>query len=375
MFLLTSSVAPDEATLDIQEVRTVKIRPLYGVSILAIVLGLCMLGWIVFQPKQIEPLVTYKTVVPESPAPEASLSAEERYEETLKTKVAQEIAYMLENRADDPDTQALKRAMQSPEYLEYKKRQDAIFPGFNLVLWWDFLESQGIESSARELQEKNFRESFPTGDYADYEPMMRKELAEQFLASDPPLDMTDRQAMREYTLVVLDQFRGDWRNKIWMRGYFNGYDGDVDWAESVRRNAANIVTELTPVDTVTISQPIVPDYTSDPSITGSVRTDTEALSQQREDGTSVEHSEPVQDTAKAIEVRRTVDMLSKMFDVSDSPDFETELREHFSPERFNRAIQALNQYKPEERLRRLKASDPEVATHVERLIQRSKGDD
>ena len=165
-----------------------KIRPIYSVSILAIVLGLCMLGWMVFQPKQMEPLVTYRTVVPESPTVEAPLSAEERYEQTLKTKVAQEIEYMLENGADDPDTQALTKAMQSREYLEYKKKQEAIFPGFNLVLWWDFLESQGIESSARELQEKNFRESFPTGDYADYEPMMRKALAEQFLAADPPLE-------------------------------------------------------------------------------------------------------------------------------------------------------------------------------------------
>lgn len=158
-----------------------KIRPIYSVSILAIVLGLCLLGWTVFQPRQMEPLVTYGTVVPESPTSEAPLSDEERYEQSLKAKVAQEIAYMSENGTEDPGAQALKRAMQSPEYLAYKKKQDAIFPGFNLVLWWDFLESQGIESSARELQEKNFRESFPTGDYADYEPMMRKELAEQFL--------------------------------------------------------------------------------------------------------------------------------------------------------------------------------------------------
>ena len=29
-----------------------KIRPFYSISILAIVLGLCAIGWIVFQPKQ-----------------------------------------------------------------------------------------------------------------------------------------------------------------------------------------------------------------------------------------------------------------------------------------------------------------------------------
>lgn len=347
-----------------------KIRPIYSISILAIVLGLCMLGWIVFQPKQMEPLVTYGTVVPKSPTPEASLSDEERYEESLKTKAAEEIAYMFENGTDDPDAQALKRAMQSPEYLAYKKKQEAVFPGFNLVLWWDFLESQGIESSARELQEKNFRESFPTGDYADYEPMMRKELAEEFLASEPPLDMTDRQAMREYTLTVLNRFRSDWRNKIWMRGYFNGYDGDVDWAESVRRDAVNIVAAHTPADTATIPQPTA----SDPRIADVVQADAEVLSHQRGDAPSVERLEPIQGTANEIEVRRTVEVLSKMFDISDSSDFEIGLREHFLPERFNRAIQTLNQYKPEERLRRLKESDPGVAAHVERLIQQHKED-
>ncbi len=51
-------------------------------------------------------------------------------------------------------------------------------------------------------------------------------------------------------------------------------------------------------------------------------------------------------------------------------DFEKALRQRFSPERFNRARATLNQYGPEEGLRRLKESDPEIATHVERLIQK-----
>ena len=49
-------------------------------------------------------------------------------------------------------------------------------------------------------------------------------------------------------------------------------------------------------------------------------------------------------------------------------DFETALRERFSPERFNRAMKTLNQYGPQEGLRRLKSSDPEVAKQVERLL-------
>ena len=351
-----------------------KIRLIYSLSILAIVLGLCVLGWIVFQPKRMEPLVTYRAVTPEPSTTETQGAAEGRYETALKEQVAQEIEYMLENRTDDPDTQALAKAMQSAEYLEYKRKQDAIFPGFNLVLWWDFLESQGIKSSARELQEKNFRESFPTGDYADYEPMMRKELAERFLASDPPLDMTDRQAMREHTLAVLDRFRRDWSNKVWMRGYFNGYDGDVDWAENVQRNAASIVTEFTPEDVEPIPL-TVSTFTSDPSIADVVQENADALPQQRGDAPSVEHLEPVSETAKENEIRLARDMFSNVLGTPVSTDFETELREHFSPQRFNRAIRTLNQYESEEGLRRLKESDPEVAIRVERLIRQYKGDD
>ena len=47
---------------------------------------------------------------------------------------------------------------------------------------------------------------------------------------------------------------------------------------------------------------------------------------------------------------------------------ETALRSQLSPDRFNRAMKTLNQYGPQEGLRRLKSSDPEVAKQVERLL-------
>lgn len=50
-------------------------------------------------------------------------------------------------------------------------------------------------------------------------------------------------------------------------------------------------------------------------------------------------------------------------------EFEKRLHESFSPNRFNAAMQTLNRYGPEDGLRRLKASDPEVAKHFERFIE------
>jgi hypothetical protein len=58
--------------------------------------------------------------------------------------------------------------------------------------------------------------------------------------------------------------------------------------------------------------------------------------------------------------------------VPTDADFETALRQRFSPERFNTAMQTLNRYGTKEGLRRLKESDPEVAAQVERLIERKQ---
>ena len=353
-----------------------KIRPIYSISTLAIALGLCAIGWIVFQPKQMEPVIIYKVVTPEPHTTGTPQSAEERYKETLKERAAIDIEYMFESRTDDPDSQALKRAMQSSEYLEYKRKQDAIFPGFNLVLWWDFLESQGIKSSSRELQEINFRESFPTGDYADYEPMMRKKLAELFLESDPPLDMIDKQAVREYTLDVMDQFRYDWSHKIWMRGYFNGYDGDVAWADNIRQNAESIVAELTPVY-VDIS-PLPTELTVTPGTTDFVEEtrDTSPLPNTNTEELSVlKELEQVPQTIQGTEAELVKQLISNIPEFPTEAQFQNALRQHFSTERLNRAMKTLNQYGPKEGLHRLKKSDPEVATHLERLIQPDKEND
>ncbi len=62
-------------------------------------------------------------------------------------------------------------------------------------------------------------------------------------------------------------------------------------------------------------------------------------------------------------------------ELSTHKTFETALRTQFSPDRFNRAMKTLNQYGPQEGLRRLKSSDPEVAKQVERLLPKPQGAD
>lgn len=47
-------------------------------------------------------------------------------------------------------------------------------------------------------------------------------------------------------------------------------------------------------------------------------------------------------------------------------ELEATLREHFSKDRFNRAIDTLERYGEEEGFRRLQEDDPEVARQIER---------
>ena len=62
----------------------------------------------------------------------------------------------------------------------------------------------------------------------------------------------------------------------------------------------------------------------------------------------------------------------KLLELPTEANSETTLRERFSPERFNRAMQTLSRHGPEEGLRKLKETDPEIAKHVERLINRKQ---
>ena len=65
-------------------------------------------------------------------------------------------------------------------------------------------------------------------------------------------------------------------------------------------------------------------------------------------------------------------MPSAPMDVSIQENFDTELRRQFSPKRVDHAMQTLERYGPEEGLRKLKAVDPEMSTHLQRMIQRQK---
>ena len=363
-----------------------KTRLIYILIILVMVLTIGVGVWVMLSPTQMEPIKRYvATPLKEVNPPEITgapgtavsrkkITPEEFALEGKETFLAQ-MEFVGVDTENDPYWKALYEAVNSPEYLEYQKKQDARI-GTDLDLWWSFLESKGL-SSGRMAQEERFREHFPIGEYTDYEPEMRKRLAELFLETGlSPTASYDEENVRQ-TIGVLSQFRSEAEaNSIWMRGYFNGYVGDLEWAQEVRANAASIVTDADNVDALpaftesdTMSEPMPTEVAEE-----NLDTEPEPSLFSEETPTS-EDLKQAQATVEEIEA----ELLKTLF--PDEPEHLTEssvenvVRDQFSPQRFNAAVQTLSQYGPQDGLRRLKESDPEIAVYVERLIQRNKETD
>jgi len=360
-----------------------KTRLVYILVIIAMVIAIGVGMWMMFPPTQMEPIKRYvvaplkedaPTQVAETTGTSASgkkITPEELALEAKETFLAQ-MEFVGVDTENDPYWKALYEAVNSPEYLEYQKKQNARI-GTDLDLWWSFLESKGL-SSGRMAQEERFREYFPIGEYADYEPEMRKRLAELFLETGLSSTATKDEASVRQTIGVLSQFRSEAEaNSVWMRGYFNGYVGDLEWAQEVRENAASIVTDADNVDAL-------PTFTESDTVVESTPTDVaeESSIDELEPLLLSEEAPIIEDVAQGPPTVEEIEaeLLKTLFPderaLRTQSNVEEVLHEQFSPQRFNAAVQTLSQYGPQEGLRRLKASDPEIAIYIERLIQRSK---
>ena len=356
------------------------IKPMQWLGALLILVGICSVTlFFVTRPEKVPVRKYVATSQGESDATETSETPKEQTDAVPQddTKRAKDWHLSKLNLIgpdeNDAYRAAYKKAIESPAFAEYRKKQDALSPGYNLGLWWDFLESQGL-GSGRMAQEKMFREHFPTGEYVDYEPMMRQRLAERFLeAGLLPVQGDDDESAIE-TISVMQQFRlATDENRVWMRGYFNGYDGDLAWAKDIRQNAASIAAEATSEPLDAAQSATEPKFIAEP-----IPTDENLLESQpqpplsNEEAPVTEALEPMSQSLEEIETEllRTFSLEGEEVDAN----IETSLREQFSYERLNRAMQTLNQYGTQEGLRRLKEADPELAARVERRLPKKTED-
>ena len=336
-------------------------KPIHVVSVLVGAVAIAAIVWFVCRPREMDPVIIYKTTAID--APQRAETQTTTYAEPRASKARalpqQQTRLPAAAVAEKPDP--LQAALASPSYLEYSEKQ-AERLGFNVLLYWEFLEAAGITHNGRILQAEAFEKYFPDGgSYADYEPMMELAVAKMFL-EDPSQSVMD----------VLQRFNATRSNRVWRFGYFNGYEGEYEWGQRIQRDAINIVANAARrQDPFEMPSPSVPE----PLATEDFSTDVIEAVRPPEGSPS--------DTPEEMPSFAEIETLPESFETqflealeTEIPAFptdaglETALRERFSPDRFGTAAETLRRYGPEEGLRRLRASDPEVATHIQRFLRR-----
>lgn len=268
-----------------------------------------------------------------------------------------------QQKADDEYWKKRAAILGSPEYAEFLETEPT-----SLYARLDFLKSQGLPIDKNAyfiLFDRIFRENFPDETPASAEPQLRQELVNRLNASDTDDDLD----------VVMD-FIVEEKHSAWGSLYFETDSvAYSNWVMDVLNNhqltaaesviveveSTTLPTELTesdPADERSLDD--IPTTPSEkPPVPGIDPPILEADDVLTESGTDID-----------AEFRKMIEStIPEALKLPTLVEFEKNLRENFAPNRFNAAIQTLNRYGPEDGLRRLKASDPEVAKHFERLIQ------
>lgn len=286
-----------------------------------------------------------------------------------------------------PEIQKRLAVMDSPEFLEFMK--DTPATGHNLRKWNDFWESQGFP--VKRGYPEIFRHHFPTGEPEDYDKKMRLKIADMFFATEP-VNLTDPEVAASQRREVIRQLiRKGGADVAWYLGRFGDeWDGPIlfdqentrgnaatEWVKDVQRNAASIVAAAEESggkhsDEIGTS---VPSWDL-----SSVMESSSAFHSEMERPTTLDTKEHAimadAETEAAIEQSLTPQPSDMSTNQRPEPrseiqsNLETTLKAQFSSERFDRVMSTLEQYGPEEGLRRLRENDPEVANQIERYRNR-----
>ena len=206
-------------------------RRLLVYALLGIVV-LSGIAYIVYTPRDLQPVIIYKPQFADASLRDETQTTAHAEPRASKARALPQQQTHLSTAAVTEQQDPLQAALASPSYLEYSEKQ-AERVGFNVLLWWEFLEANGIAHDGRERQAEMFEKHFPDGgDYADYELTMRLTVAEMFF-EDPSASVMD----------VLHRFNATQSHRVWRFGYFNGYEGEYEWGEGIQREVTDIVAD------------------------------------------------------------------------------------------------------------------------------------
>lgn len=351
--------------------------------IISIGIMVCVLSWILLKPNTetkrdpVNRQPTSEALEDGQPTPKFSVKKDitpvSVSPETLAERGRERVAELNEalGVADYPYAKEIQEAMNSPAFVEFQKQP------FTIKRWFDFLESQGVKSY-RNMYTEIWQRLYPESDLLEYTEVVKAHLVEEILSTElvglPGSIEREIQIMTIYDEKILQQNE---QNSTWHNATFLVHEDPnawVKWAVSIAENASN----LTPSATETVDSGRHPDESTAPT------TQDVAEKMMIDNADSTGHPEGAEKRTlleifnPSSEYREDIE--SKLITEPRTPSLESTFQqllenEHFSPQRLNTAMQTLSQYGPEDGLRRLKESDPEVATQMEKFIQSNTGTD
>ena len=260
-----------------------------------------------------------------------------------------------------PEMQKLLKMLESPAYEAFMETEPS-----GIGDYFDFFQSQGLPVDKDEML-AIFKDSMPAVSPAVLEQQKRSELS--VLLRENPIEIGIPAGLDRFQDVITE-FLSKEDNVSWMMTHFDGdYMAFGEWAADVLRNPTPLPEE-TPAIVNSDTPPLSRDSETNTNF------DTPPLDTTETDEIpSIEVTgETFTENDQHIDEERIEASTPEVPELHSEENLETALRERFSPQRFRRAIQILNQYGPKDGLRRLKESDKEVATYVERLIEKKQED-
>lgn len=276
---------------------------------------------------------------------------------------------------EDPDPKVLR-------WLEYVESEEgrAFFESFpSSDEWFEKSKSFGFFQETPELQaarDQLYRKHFPTGTVDENESIIRDMMRDAILKYEHHKEAEYSRSRNSSVLIelLMDDKYGRWISKKFgsqppsSREWINSTFEEIRLAEREKYLGAEkdktpaSITDWTGSERLEAESEGPPRAPQTPANTG-------ALS---EDLLTVEDMLSEDATPQRADVETLAPTVPESPELPSRQRLESTLRNQFSPERFSRAMKTLTQYGPQEGLRRLKSSDPEVAKQVERLLPKGE---
>ena len=274
---------------------------------------------------------------------------------------------------EDPTVQKLMGIMASESFQQQMEQQNPQTPDEILQLF----AAQGL-TEAKEIDLKKILAEKQKGLQAAYNARNP--------GKDPASEddvMADRfaESMRQHgPLGGMTQFMRDKENAEWIGFRFkDDPEGYRAWTSQVRKRVETGRVSREPKTAE--SGPVASTSATPPNVDvpTPLQTDIPASEKAIPDAVVELEDDTIVDTENRAVTPSAIEPEKVVTEVSPQPpappteaEFEATLRERFSSERFDRAMDTLDRYGEEEGLRRLKKEDPEVAEQVERQRNREK---